>query len=120
MANRSKKDDKRVWRGFFNYQMSGEEKKRARILADDSERIPALEYISEMAKAGYKVSVSLNESASTFTCGVTGNQGTPNQGYTFVLSHVDAGVAVVGAWFVIAEVFQWGVWPVEDVAAPNW
>jgi hypothetical protein len=89
-------------------------------LVDSDKRQEVFEYFRALVKAGYKVALSENAQSGLFSCGVTGNVNSKNRGYTLVIAHVQADVAVIAAWHVVFVVFDEGKWPVEESSTPNW
>jgi len=108
------------WRGFYNYYLSDEEKLGIRKLLDGSKPPTMEKCLLELAKNNYKVSFTRNEANDTFVCSVTGKEGSLNTGYTYSLTHIDIRTAIVGLWFVVGEIHQWGEWPIEQGNVPNW
>lgn len=108
------------WRGFFNYHLSEAEKVTIRDLLG-SKKAPSIgDCLLELSKNNYKTTFTRNPSNDTFVCSVTGKEGSLNRGYTYALTHVDLRVAIIGLWFVVGEVHEWGEWPVGESDIPNW
>lgn len=109
------KDAKPEYKGFFNYSnMSGIKEQLRQGYRADADFVG---YVDELIRYGYKVSFSFSEKDSACFVSVFGATNMcVNAGYLMTEAHIDPRKALYTVWFVCAEVYEWGEWPVDGKA----